>query len=153
MSCSVKIGGGSGGKSWTGSQRRINALAEESSSSSGGPMTGSTSCPMLGGAAPTTTTNLPQRHFGSPTSQIHIQQVQLSPRAVKSMAGSSTGAKRSEDAGKLLRYIDDNVVGRNGTFLGPFGRRKGSCIYLYLYFTVAHTCLLFYIVWVRECVY
>ncbi len=33
---------------------------------------------------------------------------------------------RTADFSKIVRYIDENVVGRNGTFLGPFGRRKGK---------------------------
>ncbi|EFN62278.1 hypothetical protein EAG_03989, partial [Camponotus floridanus] len=33
--------------------------------------------------------------------------------------------KKGEDTTKLLKYIDDNVIGKNGTFFGPFGRRKG----------------------------
>ncbi|KAK2583159.1 hypothetical protein KPH14_009182 [Odynerus spinipes] len=43
------------------------------------------------------------------------------PRPVKSIA-----AKKGEDTSKLLKYIDDNVIGKNGTFFGPFGRRKGQ---------------------------
>lgn len=111
MSCSVKIS--SAGKSWTGSQRRINALVEESSSSSPGNsgIGQSTSCPSLMQA--------PQQQ------QIQIQRVQISATAPPRPAKSSIAAKRGEDTGKLLRYIDDNVIGKNGTFLGPFGRRKG----------------------------
>ncbi|XP_014604764.1 PREDICTED: uncharacterized protein LOC106787160 [Polistes canadensis] len=41
------------------------------------------------------------------------------PRPVKSIA-----SKKGEDTSKLLKYIDDNVIGKNGTFFGPFGRRK-----------------------------
>nr|XP_032523108.1 uncharacterized protein LOC116774477 [Danaus plexippus plexippus] len=29
-----------------------------------------------------------------------------------------------EDAGKLIKYIDDNVIGKENSFCGPFGRRK-----------------------------
>lgn len=36
------------------------------------------------------------------------------------------GAKRNEDAAKLIKYIDDNVIGKNTTFSGPYGRRKGK---------------------------
>ncbi|XP_017772669.1 PREDICTED: uncharacterized protein LOC108559823 [Nicrophorus vespilloides] len=32
--------------------------------------------------------------------------------------------KKSEDNAKLIKYIDDNIIGKNNTFLGPFGRRK-----------------------------
>ncbi|KAF4523111.1 hypothetical protein B566_EDAN003125 [Ephemera danica] len=34
-------------------------------------------------------------------------------------------AKKCEDTAKLIRYIDENVIGKNTTFCGPFGRRKG----------------------------
>ncbi|KOX73676.1 hypothetical protein WN51_13754 [Melipona quadrifasciata] len=85
MSCSVKI---SCGKSWSGSQRRINSLAEETTCPT---VVGSTSCAGLA---------------GQPTASI--------------------AAKKGEDTTKLLKYIDDNVIGKNGTFFGPFGRRKGQ---------------------------
>ena len=29
--------------------------------------------------------------------------------------------------GSLLSYIDQNVIGRNKVFSGPFGLRKGEC--------------------------
>ncbi|XP_072386155.1 uncharacterized protein [Diabrotica undecimpunctata] len=32
--------------------------------------------------------------------------------------------KKNEDVAKLIKYIDDNIVGKNNAFLGPFGRRK-----------------------------
>ncbi|XP_046611734.1 uncharacterized protein LOC124301087 isoform X1 [Neodiprion virginianus] len=41
------------------------------------------------------------------------------PRPVKSIA-----VKKGEDTTKLLKYIDDNVIGKSSTFFGPFGRRK-----------------------------
>lgn len=47
-------------------------------------------------------------------------------RFVKSKS-SGTGnnvPKKSEDVAKLLKYIDDNILGKNNAFLGPFGRRK-----------------------------
>jgi hypothetical protein len=43
------------------------------------------------------------------------------------------GSKKNEDAAKLIKYIDDNVIGKNTTFSGPYGRRKGtsySCLSL-----------------------
>lgn len=53
-----------------------------------------------------------------------------SPGKLRTTASLSTATtKRGEDAGKLLRYIDDNLIGKNGTFLGPFGRRKGTSFY------------------------
>lgn len=47
----------------------------------------------------------------------------------KSSANSSSAPKKSEDVAKLLKYIDDNIVGKNNAFLGPFGRRKGMSIF------------------------
>uniref|UniRef100_A0AAG5CPB0 Aminotransferase class V domain-containing protein n=1 Tax=Anopheles atroparvus TaxID=41427 RepID=A0AAG5CPB0_ANOAO len=46
--------------------------------------------------------------------------------------GSATGkpkatfatAKRPEDTLKIMKYIDDNVIGKGVAFLGPYGRRK-----------------------------
>ncbi|XP_041970127.1 uncharacterized protein LOC121726703 [Aricia agestis] len=31
---------------------------------------------------------------------------------------------KTEDASKLIKYIDDNVIGKGNSFCGPFGRRK-----------------------------
>lgn len=37
------------------------------------------------------------------------------------------GASRNtEDVGHLIKYIDDNVIGKGNAFCGPFGRRKGK---------------------------
>lgn len=33
-------------------------------------------------------------------------------------------SKKHEDVSKLIRYVDDNIVGKNNAFYGPFGRRK-----------------------------
>ncbi|KAJ4446714.1 hypothetical protein ANN_13411, partial [Periplaneta americana] len=40
------------------------------------------------------------------------------------------GAKKNEDTAKLIKYIDDNVIGKNTTFSGPYGRRKARIILL-----------------------
>lgn len=48
-------------------------------------------------------------------------------RSPKQKSGTNNVPKKSEDVVKLLKYIDDNVVGKNNAFLGPFGRRKGRC--------------------------
>lgn len=39
--------------------------------------------------------------------------------------------KSGEDVNKLIKYIDDNIVGKSNAFLGPFGRRKGERIHLF----------------------
>lgn len=33
---------------------------------------------------------------------------------------------KTEDVGRLIKYIDDNTIGKNLTFPGPYGRRKGK---------------------------
>lgn len=76
--------------------------------------TSSTSTVAIAAAAAGTTT----------TASVNIaagNQRVVPPRPVKSIA-----AKKGEDTTKLLKYIDDNVIGKNGTFFGPFGRRKGQ---------------------------
>ncbi|RZF37595.1 hypothetical protein LSTR_LSTR003160 [Laodelphax striatellus] len=35
---------------------------------------------------------------------------------------------KKEDTAKLIKYIDDNVIGKNTTFAGPYGRRKDWCV-------------------------
>lgn len=85
----------SSARSWSGSQRKINSVAEETTH----PVSpGSGNCGHLTPAG------------GQKT---------ISPRPVKSIA-----VKKGEDTSKLLKYIDDNVIGKNGIFFGPFGRRK-----------------------------
>lgn len=37
--------------------------------------------------------------------------------------------KKHEDVSKLIRYIDDNIIGKSNAFYGPFGRRKGKFCY------------------------
>lgn len=48
----------------------------------------------------------------------------------------TTLSKKQEDVTKLVRYIDDNIIGKNNAFYGPFGRRKGKLLcknnYLFL---------------------
>jgi hypothetical protein len=34
--------------------------------------------------------------------------------------------QKSEDTQKLLKYIDDNIIGKGILFFGPYGRRKGK---------------------------
>lgn len=125
MSCSVKI---SCGKSWSGSQRRINSLAEETTCPAA---VGSTSCAGLAGqptavaststSTTATTSTTTTTNTVSPSTLTSGSQRLAPPRPVKSIA-----AKKGEDTTKLLKYIDDNVIGKNGTFFGPFGRRKGQ---------------------------
>lgn len=41
-------------------------------------------------------------------------------------------AKRPEDTAKIMKYIDDSVIGKGVAFLGPFGRRKGGWKWIFL---------------------
>nr|XP_034171195.1 uncharacterized protein LOC117600215 isoform X1 [Osmia lignaria] len=123
MSCSVKI---SCGKSWSGSQRRINSLAEETSC----PTAASASCAGLAAqsaavastsASTTSTTTTPTT---TTTNTVTSTVTSGSQRIGQLRPVKSITAKKGEDITKLLKYIDDNVIGKNGTFFGPFGRRK-----------------------------
>lgn len=135
------------GKSWGGSQRRIGSLAEEASACPG--PAAAVNCAGLQAVQPsatstsssTSTTNTTATvtvAFNNPvvittststtaavttTTSVNViaagNQRVVPPRPVKSIA-----AKKGEDTTKLLKYIDDNVIGKNGTFFGPFGRRK-----------------------------
>ncbi|CAD7084363.1 unnamed protein product [Hermetia illucens] len=40
----------------------------------------------------------------------------------------SSASKRVEDIGKMLKYIEENIVGKGVAFLGPFGRRKAPLL-------------------------
>jgi hypothetical protein len=33
---------------------------------------------------------------------------------------------RLEDTFKIMKYIDENIIGKGAPFLGPFGRRRGE---------------------------
>lgn len=110
------------GKSWSGSNRRINSLAEETTC----PSSGSATCAGLQATQPatiaSTSTTAAIPIIASSNNAIPIGSVSqriAPPRPVKSIA-----AKKGEDTTKLLKYIDDNIIGKNGTFFGPFGRRK-----------------------------
>lgn len=132
------------GKGWGGSQRRIGSLAEETSACPGSAVT----CAGLQAVQPsvtstsssTSTTATVTVAFNNSVvttnstsiiaattvaSSVNViaagNQRVVPPRPVKSIA-----AKKGEDTTKLLKYIDDSVIGKNGTFFGPFGRRKGQ---------------------------
>lgn len=99
MSCTVKIS--SSNKNWSGpAPRRINSLAEEASSSS---------------------TSSSANYQTASNSTSLSKSCSAPQRGVKSIA-----AKKGEDTSKLLKYIDDSIIGKSATFFGPFGRRKGE---------------------------
>ncbi|KAL0111828.1 hypothetical protein PUN28_013190 [Cardiocondyla obscurior] len=129
MSCSVKISCGK--QTWGGSQRRIGALAEEAACppvNSAGLQGVTSSSSVTSGTATVavafnnpvviTTSSSTATTAATGVNIIGNQRV-VPPRPVKSIA-----TKKGEDTTKLLKYIDDNVIGKNGTFFGPFGRRK-----------------------------
>ncbi|KAJ6637178.1 tRNA-cytidine(32) 2-sulfurtransferase [Pseudolycoriella hygida] len=43
---------------------------------------------------------------------------------LRSPPRTSRSSKKIEDTGKILKYIDENVIGKGVAFLGPYGRRK-----------------------------
>lgn len=47
-----------------------------------------------------------------------------------------TAIKVNDESEKLVKYINDNVVGRNSTFLGPYGKRKGNKNILSFFFCI-----------------
>uniref|UniRef100_A0A2M4CIY4 Putative selenocysteine lyase/cysteine desulfurase posttranslational modification n=1 Tax=Anopheles darlingi TaxID=43151 RepID=A0A2M4CIY4_ANODA len=50
----------------------------------------------------------------------------LRPAAASKPKATFATAKRPEDTLKIMKYIDDNVIGKGVAFLGPYGRRKGK---------------------------
>lgn len=120
MSCTVKI---SCGKNWSGSQRRINSLAEETTC----PTSGSASCAGLAGQPTAVVSTTATTSTSTITNTVNPSTLTTSSqRLAPSRPVKSITAKKGEDTTKLLKYIDDNVIGKNGTFFGPFGRRKGQ---------------------------
>lgn len=129
MSCSVKISS----KGWASSQqRRIGSLPEETNvllsqpASPANPGSTVISTPTVIGT--TTQVLIPQQQ------QLLLQQHQQQTlKTVQSKAlAKSIATKKGEDTAKLLKYIDDNIIGKNGTFFGPFGRRKGRISFFLL---------------------
>lgn len=46
--------------------------------------------------------------------------------ALKSGRLRQANTSKDEDVDRLIKYIDDNLIGKTATFLGPYGRRKGK---------------------------
>lgn len=104
------------GKSWSGSQRRINSLAEE-------PAAGSAGC--SGQAAQQASTSATATASATASANIPASSTATTGQRIAPLRPvRSIAAKKGEDTTKLLKYIEDNVIGKNGTFFGPFGRRK-----------------------------
>lgn len=144
MSCSVKISS----KGWASSQqRRIGSLPEETNvllSQAASPVnSGSTVISTLASTASatiataTTTTTTTQVLIPQQQQLLLQQHHQQTVKTVQSKAlAKSIATKKGEDTAKLLKYIDDNIIGKNGTFFGPFGRRKGKIIFSIFFFFI-----------------
>jgi hypothetical protein len=54
---------------------------------------------------------------------------ECAPRKFYSLPDSYKGGERCprkcQDTNKLINYIDQSVIGKDTTFTGPFGKRKG----------------------------
>ncbi|XP_014220716.1 uncharacterized protein LOC106648374 [Trichogramma pretiosum] len=147
MSCSVKQITSAAAKSWSSS----NGSANPSQSTSQGGNSGSASTQQtpnrrINSLAEEVVVTIPGNGGSNASPQQQQQQPQQLIVAASAAAAAAAAAavannaatqsqiqqrtnrlalaKKGEDTAKLLRYIDDNVVGKNGTFLGPFGRRK-----------------------------
>lgn len=50
--------------------------------------------------------------------------------------GNVSRGQKSEDEAQLIKFVDDNIVGKGNSFCGPYGRRKGklTAILAKLYF-------------------
>lgn len=46
--------------------------------------------------------------------------------------GEDSRGEKTEDVAKLVRYIDDSIVGKGNSFCGPYGRRKGQSRNIFL---------------------
>ncbi|KAL7288714.1 hypothetical protein TKK_0017439 [Trichogramma kaykai] len=112
--------GGNGGSSSTQQtpNRRINSLAEEVV----------VTIPGNGGSNASPQQQQPQQLIvaASAAAAAAVANNAATQSQIQQRTNRLALAKKGEDTAKLLRYIDDNVVGKNGTFLGPFGRRKGK---------------------------
>lgn len=42
--------------------------------------------------------------------------------------GKASQENKCEDVASLIKYIDDNIIGKGNSFCGPYGRRKGKFI-------------------------
>lgn len=38
--------------------------------------------------------------------------------------GNVSRGHKSEDVAQLIKFIDDNIIGKGNSFCGPYGRRK-----------------------------
>lgn len=53
--------------------------------------------------------------------------------ALKTVKFRASAVSKTSDISKLIKYIDENIIGRNATFVGPFGRRRSKCLFCTYY--------------------
>ncbi|XP_060531194.1 uncharacterized protein LOC132704897 isoform X2 [Cylas formicarius] len=71
-----------------------------------------------------TTTTTVRKSYGNRKLYVFPEDYPVRPLKQRGSAINSNLPRKIEDVSKLLKYIDDNIVGKNNAFLGPFGRRK-----------------------------
>lgn len=75
-----------------------------------------------------TTTATIRKSYGNRKSYPFPEDYPIRSSRQKSGSVNNLLKQKSEDVNKLIKYIDDNIVGKSNAFLGPFGRRKGKKI-------------------------
>ncbi|KAH1020022.1 hypothetical protein HUJ04_009753 [Dendroctonus ponderosae] len=73
-----------------------------------------------------TTTATIRKSYGNRKSYPFPEDYPIRSSRQKSGSVNNLLKQKSEDVNKLIKYIDDNIVGKSNAFLGPFGRRKES---------------------------
>ncbi|XP_050297655.1 uncharacterized protein LOC126737017 isoform X2 [Anthonomus grandis grandis] len=71
-----------------------------------------------------TTTTTIRKSYGNRKLYAFPEDYPIKSSRLKSGSVNNLLKKSEQDVNKLIKYIDDNIVGRNNAFLGPFGRRK-----------------------------
>ncbi|XP_045480005.1 uncharacterized protein LOC123684683 [Harmonia axyridis] len=72
----------------------------------------------------TSTTTIRKSYGNRKLYSLYPDDYPLKNSKLKISPTSQNSPKKSEDINKLIKYIEDNVVGKSSAFLGPFGRRK-----------------------------
>lgn len=74
----------------------------------------------------TSTTTIRKSYGNRKLYSLYPDDYPLKNSKLKISPTSQNSPKKSEDINKLIKYIEDNIVGKSSAFLGPFGRRKGN---------------------------
>jgi hypothetical protein len=61
-----------------------------------------------------------------PTRKKSVNQDDFSSNLLNRMPRTRKTPQKVEDAQKIFKYIDENVIGKGSLFLGPYGRRKSK---------------------------